>query len=80
VVEVEVREHDVAHVGGLVAQRFDLPHRRHLFAKVGAQQREEKAAQAAARVGHVTQPKPVSTSTRPSFDSTSRQWQHNCPR
>ena len=39
-VEIQVREHDVAHVVGAEAHRFDLAHRRHL----GAQVRCEQAA------------------------------------
>ena len=57
-VEVEVGEHDVAHVGAIETQPLDLARRRHLLAEIRADQSEEEPAQAAARVGHVAQPEP----------------------
>src|SRR3954451_262212 len=57
VIEVEVAHDDVAHVARIEAERRDLPHRRHLLAKLGAGEREKDAAQARARRGDVAEAK-----------------------
>jgi hypothetical protein len=79
-VKIEMRQHDVLHVCRLKTQSFELPQRRHFYPKIRAKQCQEKAAEAARRVGYVAQSKPVSTSTRPCSLPTRRQWQHSSPR
>ena len=48
----------MTHVRRRPAEPLDLPHRRHLFAKVGAEQREEEAAEACLRTAHVLESEP----------------------
>lgn len=55
VVEIEVRQHDVANVLGPEAEAFDLADGGHFLTKIGAQQGQEEAAQTATRVRDVTQ-------------------------
>ena len=57
VVEVEVREHDVAHVLWFEPQPLHLADGRELLAKIGAEQREKESTEPAARVAHVTRAK-----------------------
>jgi hypothetical protein len=54
-VEIQVREHDVAHVARVVAQARDLADRGQFLAELGPQQEQEESAQAAGRVGDVVQ-------------------------
>src|SRR3954466_14452093 len=55
-IEVEVRQHDVAHVARVEAEPLDLADRRHLLAEFRAHEREEELAQAFARARAVEQP------------------------
>ena len=43
-VEIEMRQHDVAHVGGAETKLFDLSHGSHLLAELGRQEAQEEAA------------------------------------
>jgi hypothetical protein len=71
VVEVEVGEHDVAHVARVVAQARDLAHRGVLLAERRPQQQQKKPAQAAGRVGDVAQAEP-GVKLRPSISAPPR--------
>jgi len=52
-VEVEVREHDVAHVVRTKAECLDLTHCRHLRPQLGLDERKEELRQSTPRVGDV---------------------------
>src|SRR3954465_9514118 len=55
-IEVEVRQHDVAYVARVEAEPLDLADRRHLLAEFRSEEREEELAQAFARARAVAQP------------------------
>src|SRR5690606_27037155 len=57
-VEVKVRKDDVPDVARIVAQPLELPDRRHFLAQLGAEEKEEEAAQPAPRIGDVAQAEP----------------------
>ena len=52
-IEVEMREHDVAHIVRIEPQPFDLADGGELLAKIRAQQPQEEPAQPAAWIVHV---------------------------
>lgn len=54
-IEVEMREDDMAHVARLEAEPFNLTDCRHLFPEFGTDELEEKAAQSALRIGNVAE-------------------------
>ena len=72
-VEVEVRDHHVPDVGGVVAERLDLPHGG--LVQVGAAP-TTRTNGGPRRLGSAMSPAPIPVSTRtsPSALSTSRQW------
>ena len=57
-VEIEMREHDVAHVLGIEAEPLDLADGGHLLAELRTHQCQEERTQAPPRIGHVAQAEP----------------------
>src|SRR5690606_35287492 len=55
VIEVEVRENDVAHVARRKTERLDLADRGHLLAEIRLEQGDEEATQPRPRRGNVAQ-------------------------
>jgi hypothetical protein len=58
VIEVEMREDDVAHVSGREPERLDLPHRRELDAKVRIEEPEKEPAEPLGGCGDIAEPVP----------------------
>src|SRR5690606_22069882 len=56
-IEVEMREHDMAHIIGAKTHRFDLPRRGHFCAEVRRYQRKEEGAETRTRVCDITKAK-----------------------